>query len=427
MANLKTELWNAFVDSELIGICDDDCSILPRFLPSSYLPTIHRTCRDITEFLMRLLSLPSEEIKDIIPSSPIVDYLIDDLAILTHRRKRVTGSLRFDMAIVGKPTPKNPPKLLEVNEIGFDGTGRSSYIQETILKIFPELKKHVRCLDTALSETINMRRLGKKFARLHYNYYNWEEQSILMKARKIGLDMKLISPSAFRIEIEDGCDDLSRAHIRLQNNKVRIGNSPWKPDCFQVSYSFELGDYKEAPKLFRDLVRTKTPQYSPFLTGLIAPKTILTLMADKDLRQRIIGKSKSHKLDKAILPARLLEGNEAYATKHAADLVMKHADGMGGELVWVGKELLNRIKRITVSKRKHYVLQDRVRLNTIEVDGILSRRRRVMADLGVYIHYDWNGKRFTNFKVGGFITRATNRSLKVNVSGGGIQVPVMFY
>jgi len=60
------------------------------------------------------------------------------------------------------------------------------------------------------------------------------------------------------------------------------------------------------------------------------------------------------------------------------------------------------------------------------VDGILSRPRRVIADLGVYLNYDWNGRKFTHLTVGGFITRATNRSLKVNVSGGGIQVPVMF-
>ena len=65
-------------------------------------------------------------------------------------------------------------------------------------------------------------------------------------------------------------------------------------------------------------------------------------------------------------------------------------------------------------------------MNTIDVNGILSRPRRVIADLGVFVQYDWTHNRFLNFEVGGFITRATNRSYKVNVSGGGIQVPVMF-
>ena len=98
----------------------------------------------------------------------------------------------------------------------------------------------------------------------------------------------------------------------------------------------------------------------------------------------------------------------------------------GGEMVHVGKEILPQLGRIPARQRRDWIVQRRVRPNVIEVDGILSRRRRVMADLGVFVHYDWDGERFLNFRVGGMITRATNRSRKVNVSGGGIQVPVMF-
>ena len=129
--DLKIDLWNAFADSGLLGINDDDCSVIPRILPASYLPAIRRSARDITECLMKILSLPDRELLAILPRGPITDYLIGELGVLKHRPRRLCGSLRFDMAVEGPPTPSNPPVLLEVNEIGFDGTGRSSYIQET--------------------------------------------------------------------------------------------------------------------------------------------------------------------------------------------------------------------------------------------------------------------------------------------------------
>jgi hypothetical protein len=63
----------------------------------------------------------------------------------------------------------------------------------------------------------------------------------------------------------------------------------------------------------------------------------------------------------------------------------------------------------------------------LNMQGLMSRHKRMISDIGVFVQYDWSKGKFQNFEVGGFITRATNRSLKVNVSGGGIQVPVMFH
>ncbi len=426
VAVLKLDLWNEFVDSGLIGINEDDCSVLPKILPLSYLPTIKQTCRDITEFLMKLLSLPDQELRAILLPTPITDYLIEEIDVLKYRKKRITGSLRFDMAIVGAPSPTNPPKLLEVNEIGFDGTGRSSFIQETLFRIFPALRKRLSALDTAASDVRNMRRVGRRMVRFQYDSYNWEEEVLLMKARRAGLDLRLISPSAFKADLHDDCKLLKRRRITFPGGRLRIGDEDNFPSAFHFSYSFKLKDYKEAPNLFRNLVRSKTPQYSPFLSGLISPKTILILFADLSLRRLMLGSSRAERLAPAILHAKLLSDNEDELRRLCSRYVLKHADGMGGEMVYVGKKIPAQMKRITRRQHKYWVAHDRVKLNTMEVDGFLSRRRRVISDLGVYVHYDWNGARFDNFSVGGFITRATNRSLKVNVSGGGIQVPVMF-
>lgn len=424
--DLKVDLWNAFVDSGLIEITEHDCSAIPRILPLSYLKTIRRTCFDLTTILMKILSLPSREIKNILPATPINDYLMDELGVLKNKPKRLTGTLRYDMAIEGPPNPNNPPKLLEINEIGFDGVGRSSFIQETILKLFPQLKNKVYCLDTALNEVRNMRRLGRHFIRFQDEHYNWEEEVILMKAQRIGLDMKLISPAVLHAKIDPECTLLKKAKVRLKNKKIFIGNNPIPPNAFQVSYSFELKDYMDAPDLFRMVIRSETPQYSPFITGLIAPKTILVVLSDENLMRKLIGQKRSISLKAAIAPAKLLSDDVGMVKKQSHQLVMKRGDGMGGEHVYIGRKMLPRLNRIPARNRNRWVIQKRLDLNTMDADGFLSRKRRVIADLGAYVQYDWNGKRFTNFTVGGFITRATNKGLKVNVSGGGIQVPVMF-
>jgi hypothetical protein len=70
-------------------------------------------------------------------------------------------------------------------------------------------------------------------------------------------------------------------------------------------------------------------------------------------------------------------------------------------------------------------MQKKTQLNTIDVNGILSRKKNAISDLGVFVHYDWENGKFRHFEVGGLMTRATNHGLKVNVSSGGLQVAVM--
>ncbi len=424
VGDLKVDLWNAFVDSGLVGITDHDCSALPRILPLSYLPVIRRAARDITECLMKILSLPEKELRAVLPGGPVANYLIEELGVLRHRPRRLCGSMRFDMAIVGEPGPDNPPVLMEVNEIGFDGIGRSSFIQQSLLRLFPELAPRVRCLDTAAAEVRNMRRLGPKLSRFHYDSYTWEEESILMRARRAGLQIRISQPPAFRAPIDDDCKLMQRERVRVEKGRLVVGDR--EPSSYMVAYSFELKDYMEAPEFFRMLIRCKTPQYSPFVTGLVAPKTILVILSDRSLTGRLIGPARARRLSNSVLRASLLPGREGEVIRRPENLVLKHADGMGGERVFVGREAKNQLKRIRSRDANHWVVQDRIDINTMDIDGFLSRPRRVIADLGVYVQYDWNGREFLNFDVGGFITRATNRSLKVNVSGGGCQVPVMF-
>jgi len=426
VGDLKVDLWNAFADSDLLGINDDDCSALPRILPASYLPVVRGAARDITECLLKILSWPSRELMAVLPGSPIADYLVRELGVLRHRPRRLCGSMRFDMAIEGTPGRGNPPVLLEVNEIGFDGTGRSSRIQETLLRIFPALRRRVLCLDTAASEVRNMLRLGPRLVRFHYDTYNWEEEVIVRKARRRGLNIRIVSPDVFKVKRDRDCELMSVQGVRLKGGRLLVGGEPRPPSSFMISYSFELADYEEAPGFFRTLIRSRTPQYSPFITGLVAPKTILVVLSDRALVKRLIGARRARRLSDSILRAELLSDARERIERAPADYVMKYADGMGGQKVYVGSELRRKLRRIRPKDRRRWVIQERIDINTMDVDGFLSRRRRAIADLGVYVHYDWNGREFTHFNVGGFITRATNRSFKVNVSGGGCQVPVMF-
>ncbi|MBA2405355.1 MAG: hypothetical protein H0V66_11335, partial [Bdellovibrionales bacterium] len=316
-ADHKTAVWNAFVDSGLDGVNDDDFSILPRLIPESYMPVIEKTCKEITTFLMRLLSLPEAEIRAIIPRGPVRDYLMDELEVLRFHPKRMVGSFRFDLAIVGKPDAKHPPQLLEVNEIGFDGLARSSFFQKTLLELIPELKPRVRSLDTAAAEVRNMSRMGSDIARIQYDCYNWDEEYLKMTADRMGKRLHLVSPSQFKTKINaKDFPLLNKKPFSFPNNRVQIGKN-LKPDAMNMSFAFTLSDLKRDKALYKKLLQSKTPQYGPLITGLVASKAMLILFSDKALRKKLLGSSEA--LEKSILPAFSLEGKTEHVRSHYHD------------------------------------------------------------------------------------------------------------
>ena len=91
----------------------------------------------------------------------------------------------------------------------------------------------------------------------------------------------------------------------------------------------------------------------------------------------------------------------------------------------MNREMIRQLRRIPVRFGHEWVLQQKTKLNMIDINGILSRPRQGISDLGVFVQYDWAKDRFLHFEVGGLMCRATNKSLKVNVSGGGCQVAVL--
>lgn len=424
----KIHLWNTFVDSNLIGLTEEDCGIFPRVLPLSYLSEIKKAAHKICLFTMKLLELPASEVKAILPAGPIRDFLIEELEVLKHRPDRLVGSFRYDMAIVGDPAKGNPPKLLEINDIGFGGISRSTYLQNTLFQLQPSLKKRYLTLDATKAEANNYLALGPSYARLQYDAYDWEEQVLLKEAQKHGVSIRLISPKQLKFKWNSSHYPLmSQSPIHLKNNKIMIGSSlksQWAPQALQMGYSFELQDFLRSPEMYRQIIKSDTPQYSPFVTGLVASKAILVLLADKQLQRKFLGSSQT--MNHAILPAHLLHDKKEIAQKNYKNFVLKHVDGLGGEKVFFDQQLAQQLKKIPKTKESEWVLQDRIKLNTIELEGTLSRKRKLIADLGVFVQYQWSKGKFQHFEVGGFITRATNKSYKVNVSGGGIQVPVFF-
>lgn len=420
----KVDVWNAFVDSDLTGINNDDCAIYPRILPLPYLKTIHKTAHDLTLFAMRLLSLPEREVRAILPSGPIRDFLIEELEVLRFHPQRLAGSFRFDMAIVGEPRPNNPPKLLELNEIGFGGLARSTFIEETLFKLIPGLKSKVFTIDAAACELQNMRRLAKSLTRIHCGDYDWEEELLVARAPAHDLKLDLVSPRLF-----GAGEDLKHYPLlpekatRISNSRLVIGKDE-KPDAIQMGFSFELNDYKSEKRFYQSLVRSKTPQYGPFITGLVASKMILVLLSDPLLRRKLLGSARI--LENVILPAHPLNKSLPETQANPDSWVLKHVDGLGGEMVFLGNEIPKRLKRIKARQLHEWIVQERTKLNTIDVNGILSRPKRVISDLGVLVQYDFSRGRFNHFGLGGTFTRATNKSYRVNVCSGGLQVPIMY-
>lgn len=419
----KTNVWNALVDSGLVGVNDDDLSIFPRLLPASYWPTLKQRVYLITKFVLKLLSLPEREIRAIIPEGPVRDHLLNELEVLKFRTGRITGSFRYDMALVGPLDAKHPPHLLEINEIGFDGLARSTFFQNLLLSLIPELKGRVKSLDTAAAEIRNMQRLGKSIARIQFDDYNWDEEVLYKKAQEMGSELRLISPAQFKQKIAKDSPLLEKLPLKSVKNRIQFGQN-YQPDAVNFSFAYELKDYLEAHPMYRSLVESKTPQYGPFLTGLIASKTVLVLFDDPHLRRKLLGSTDT--LGSSILPAHLLSDDRAEKSlKHPDDWVLKYTDGCGGEQVYMNEDMLKQLRKIPHHRKKEWVLQKKVKLNLIKVNGILSRPKQGISDLGVFVQYDWQGGKFRHFEIGGLMCRATNRSLKVNVSSGGLQVAVM--
>ncbi len=418
----KNSVWNVFTESPLDGINEDDFSILPRLIPESYFPVIEKTAKDLTQFLLSICSLPPAEIRAMVPKGPVRDYLINDLGVLKYQPKRLTGSFRFDMAIVGKPDAAHPPKLLEVNEIGFDGLARSTYFQNTLLELMPKLRSKVIALDTAAAEVRNMNRLGRDIARIQYDCYNWDEEFLKLTAEKMGSNLHLVTPAQFNTIVDEDFPLLQKHHFFFPEGRVRMGKD-LHPDALNMSFAFTLSDLKRDKALYQKLLRSKTPQYGPLITSLVASKNILILLSDPQLRKRFLGASET--LGNSILPAYSLAGNVEKVRKNVSELVIKHADGFGGQQVFMDKELLKTIAKTPKARHHEWVIQQKTKLNMIDVNGILSRRKSAISDLGVFVHYDWEDGKFTHFEVGGLMSRATNTGLKVNVSSGGLQAAVM--
>lgn len=420
----KVKLWNHFVDSELIGITEEDCGIIPRILPLSYLNEIKKTAYQITLFTMRLLDLPTQELKSLLPRGPIRDFLIEELEVLKFRPQLRVGSFRFDMAITGDVQRGNPPKLLEINDIGFGGISRATYLQNSILNLLPHWKKKFYVIDAAKAECHNYLKLGRHMARFQYDAYDWEEQVLISEALRHPINIELISPKNLQFKWnKNDYPLLQSASVNINSGHVMI-NKKWKPDFIQMGYSFELKDFLRSPNLYHSIIKSQTPQYSPFITGLVASKSILILLSDPLLRRKLLGSSQ--KLNNAILFAESLDNIHSHVQNNSKHYVLKHVDGLGGEKVYFDHELENQLKKIRKSNLHEWVAQERIKLNTIELEGTLSRQRKLIADLGVFVQYQWEKGQLKDFQLGGFITRATDKSYKVNVSGGGIQVPVFF-
>ncbi len=421
----KIDVWNTFFNSGLSDVTDDDFSIVPRVLPLSYLKTIRRSSLLVTEFCLKLLSLPEREIRAIIPSGPVADHLLNELEVLKFRSGRIIGSFRFDMAIVGDPDDDHPPFLLEINEIGFDGLARLSYFQKVLLELMPELRGRLRSLDTAAAEVRNMQRLGNRIARLQYDSYNWDEEYLLQTANRLKTDIRLICPLEFGLKADpENFPMLQHRLLRFSKGRAIIGD--WAPDAINMSFAYGLKDYQKGHALYSKMMRAKTPQYGPFLTGLVAAKTILVLLSDAGLRNKLMGSAKARELGEMILPAHLLSGHEAAESlKTPGDWVIKHTDGFGGQQVFMNRELEKCVGKVKPRDRHEWVLQRKTKLNLIDVNGILSRPKQAIADLGVFVEYDWSRGKFSHFEVGGLMSRATNKSLKVNVSSGGLQAAVL--
>ena len=183
----------------------------------------------------------------------------------------------------------------------------------------------------------------------------------------MGSEIRLISPAQFGLEIDDDFPLLEKERIKFVNDRAVIGKD-WRPNALNMSFAYTLDDYVEGHALYNRLVRSKTPQCGPFLTGLVATKTILVLLADPLLRKKLLGSSDA--LTDSVLPAHLLFDSESEnSLRRSRDWVLKYTDGFGGERVFMNRDLERQLLRIPARRRHEWVLQKKTELNLISVNG----------------------------------------------------------
>lgn len=387
-------------------------SLMPRILPKDYEPVIERACRLITESIFNLAYSKSEVLK--LPG--LSSTLVDELHILDYLPKKIIGSARYDLAICGKPSTANPPRLLELNMLDYGGAGWVPGINDSLLKSANGLSDLVYVKDIVDGMVTNLRNLGRSVLFVYEDDFSYADFNNFERDIYPFIRVCAMQDKEFFTTIRN-----KKAYMGKDGISLKINGKDRHFDFIYLRALSTIEEINNAKDITQAMLQSQVPMYDSFLGLLLENKSALSLFVNSNspsFARKIFLDSCSldEKLSRTLL-------------NNPKDSVLKHSDGHFGSTVFVEEEMLPILKNI--KDYSGWCIQDFVKLNTSNVWPLGKDSFEGIVDLAVFVNYIWNsekplGKRLEHCSVGGYLCRSSSNNFKVNVSSGGCFVPLFF-
>ena len=396
-------------------------SYLPRVLPKGYDATVEKACRLIVEMAFES-AYGNQEALDLPGNS---HELIHDYHVFRNMPQRAVGTCRLDFAVSGIPTEENPPKLLEINCIDYAGTGWGPSSSLAMLEAIPGLEDIVSFRNAREGMAKNMAQLGKKMLFLSAGDNTYLDYTNFAKSMKeAGFEVKHLCDDDFVAMNDEGLVRMSENGIDIKDGQGWSHHDFIYPRCFGT-----LGEIWDADDVIHAIIDRNVPIYDNLFALVLENKAAHGIFHEH--AKTFMSEADRQFAEKVILPSVNLDRKtKNMLLKSPQGKVLKHSDGHMGETVYINDAIIHALPQI--KRLKGWTIQDFVSLNTADIEPTYyGAQSRALVDLSVYVSYEFDskkpaGKRLETCSMSGAICRASPWNYKVNLSTGGLLVPVFF-
>ena len=350
----------------------------PRIIPNDYHGLIVEACKAIMQVVLGASTMTPEKIRETIVPSSLNNYLIETLGVLDYRRDSLFGGGRIDMAISGPMVKSNPPKLIELNLMGYCAMGANYHACNALQEINPELRDGFS-VSNALHESI--RNVAKAGTSAIMVMSDWNEAYcdpiLLTQWEDKPLDLSVIDRKFFA------------ENFSIKNNKayLRWGSAIKSIDAVYFRDMDRPEVLQEHESTLKALLKSEVTMYDNYTTMMFENKAWLPNLRGGPLVEAY---ANDHiDLLKAIVP-RSLPG-DAYHDITPEQWVLKEVDTHGGKAVYVKDAMIPLLPRVKKNPQQ-YSFHECIVFTTRDVQCEGEESGRGYLDLTVFVAYTYDAK-----------------------------------
>jgi len=401
---------NAYEDDAILNV-----SFLPRVIPRNYLEKVHQITKLFFKIFTSLLYKDTSQVTNSIPPSRHNSFLLDRLNILNHLADS-TGLVRFDFAVEGPPTPDNPPKLLEINVLGVGGMSYGELSTKALIETIPELSRFDPKLNPLEFLIYQLNGQGKQVVAITKEWPNFRYSPCL----DIALLLKRSRKNSFNL-YEVPRENLGILSFRNKKLYLNLEGELVPVDCVYLRNLDQTGDVIQHEDFIRQLLSSDVKINDSYVLQLIENKGFLATLADKSFRMQYLTREEDRIISGTILESRVVDG--IFTPSPGRLYVLKDLDEDGGRGVHFPDDVLKFIK--SLRHPSNLLMQEKIRLNSLNVDTMWYGRKEAIVDLGIYVAYSIIGGELIYANLAGILSRGGINNNLVNISKGGTIVPVL--